>query len=105
MTYRAGFSPKSVIKSNVLESPVPQPQTPTVKTRNRQDSLTLINHALTKTHCANLSQFLEALMKVFCNDWNILCSQIKKALVATECLEDHTPHIPFPAHDHGLNTY
>ena len=31
--------------------------------------------------------------------------QTKKALITMECLQDHIPHIPFPAQDHGLNTY
>ena len=67
----------------------------TIKTRDSQDCLT---HALTKTHCAYfLLHFLEALTKMFCNDWSI---PTRKVLIATECLEDHIPRVPFLAHDH-----
>ena len=31
--------------------------------------------------------------------------QIKKTLIAVERLEDHTPQVPFPALDRGLNTH
>lgn len=29
----------------------------------------------------------------------------QNALIAAKCPEDHIPHVPFPAHDHPLNTY
>lgn len=65
-------------------------------------------NALIKIHCAYfLSHLLEAWIKVFCNDWDIPNhqSQTRKTVIATKCLENHTPPVPFSAHDHALNTY
>ena len=73
-----------------------------LKTRNRQEPL---NHALTKALCVSfVSHFLEALIKMFCNDWNFPIARPGKAHIATEGPEDLTPHVPSPAQDRALST-
>lgn len=80
----------------LLVSCLTQLQTPTVKARNRQDCLT---DAPTKIHCAYfLPDFPGTGNDILRRPEHPKC-QMGKTQIAMECLHDHIPHVPFPAHD------